>query len=176
MKRLVVSLVICTAALLSGCRSTSELEVVEKFDIDRYLGVWYEAARYPHRFEKGLTSVTAEYTRNPNGTIRVVNRGFDSEANEWEQANAVAKFKGSSEEGWLKVSFFKPFYASYKIIYLNEAYTEAIVTGPTYGYLWILVRDPRLPKHNLDELIDKAAGFGFDPGKLIVVDQSKNWP
>lgn len=174
MKRLLFLLLLCSTGLLSGCRSTSNLEVVKDFDIDRYLGVWYEAARYPHRFEKGLSAVTAEYTRNPDGTIKVVNRGFDAEKNEWEQADAVAKFKGSSEEGWLKVSFFKPFYASYKIIHLNETYTEAIVTGPSYGYLWILVRDPQLPDAELEELIDKARKFGFESEKLIVVDQTRN--
>lgn len=174
MKSLYLFIILTACLFITGCRSTSKLEVVSDFEIDRYLGVWYEAARYPHRFEKGLTSVTAEYTRNPDGTVKVVNRGFDAEKNDWSQANAVAKFKGSSEEGWLKVSFFKPFYASYKIIHLNETYTEAIVTGPSYGYLWILVRDPHLPESELEELIDKAREFGFESEKLIIVDQTLN--
>jgi apolipoprotein D and lipocalin family protein len=174
MNRLVASLLICTIGFLNGCRSTSKLEVVNDFEIDRYLGVWYEAARMPHGFEKNLSSVSANYSFNEDGTIKVLNRGFNDKNQKWEEIEGVAKFKGSAEEGWLKVSFFKPFYASYKIIHLNETYTQAIVTGPSYGYLWILVRDPALPESELNELVAKARGFGFDSEQLIVVDQSKN--
>jgi apolipoprotein D and lipocalin family protein len=159
---------------LAGCKSTSNLEVVENFDIDRYTGVWYEAARLPHRFEKGMSSVSATYSRNDDGTIKVMNRGFKDSSQQWENIEGVAKFKGKRDRGWLKVSFFKPFYASYKIIHLDADYTQAIVTGPTYGYLWILVRDPNLPKAQLEELVTKVRNFGFDTGELIMVDQSKN--
>lgn len=160
--------------LLPGCKSTSKLEVVSGFDADRYLGTWYEAARYPHRFESGLSSVSAEYSRNPDGTIKVANRGFNDNDQKWENIEGIAKMKGAPDRGWLKVSFFQPFYASYKIIHLDENYTQAIVTGPTYGYLWILVRDPALPRPKLDALVAKATAFGFDKEKLIYVDQSKH--
>ena len=158
---------------LVGCKSTSNLNVVSGFDVSEYLGTWYEAARYPHRFEKGLSSVSAIYSLNENGTIKVSNRGFNDKKQAWEDIEGVAKFKGTSDMGWLKVSFFKPFYASYKIIYLDDAYSKAIVTGPSYGYLWILVRNPSLPEEELSELIEKAKKLGFDPEKLILVDQSK---
>jgi apolipoprotein D and lipocalin family protein len=174
MNRLVASLLICTIGFLNGCRSTSKLEVVNDFEIDRYLGVWYEAARMPHGFEKNLSSVSANYSFNEDGTIKVLNRGFNDKNQKWEQIEGVAKFKGSAEEGWLKVSFFKPFYASYKILHLNSTYTEAIVTGPSYGYLWILVRDPSLTESELNELVARARALGFDSEKLIFVDQSKN--
>jgi apolipoprotein D and lipocalin family protein len=159
---------------LAGCKSTSNLTVVSDFDVSAYLGTWYEAARYPHRFEKGLNSVSATYSLNNKGTIKVENRGFNDKKQKWEDIEGVAKFKDTDDRGWLKVSFFKPFYASYKIIYLDEAYSKAIVTGPSYGYLWILVRNPSLPKEELSELIDKAEKLGFDPEKLIIVDQSRN--
>jgi apolipoprotein D and lipocalin family protein len=157
---------------LTGCRSTSSLDVVSGFDAGRYLGVWYEAARYDHRFEKGLVSVTATYTMNEDGTIQVVNRGYDPEKGSWKESKGVAKMKGDGDRGWLKVSFFRPFYASYKIIYLDEDYTRAIVTGPTFGYLWILVRDPDIPASDLQELVAEAGRLGFDTDKLIYVDQS----
>jgi apolipoprotein D and lipocalin family protein len=174
MKSFCLIILLPIAFLLTGCKSTSKLEVVTGFEVDRYLGVWYEAARYPHRFETGLSNVSAEYSRNADGTIKVVNRGFSEKKSQWETAEAVAKPKGAPSSGWLKVSFFKPFYASYKIIYLNEDYTQAIVTGPTYGYLWILARDPALPQRELDLLVERIQGVGFDSGKLIYVDQTKN--
>ena len=174
MKPLWLSIMIPACLLLIGCRSTSNLEVVSNFEIAHYLGVWYEAARMPHGFEKNLSSVSANYSLNEDGTIRVLNRGFNDKKEQWEEIEGVAKFKGAAGDGWLKVSFFKPFYASYKILHLNEAYTEAIVTGPSYGYLWILVRDPALPETRIEELVAKAAAFGFDTGQLLIIAQDRN--
>lgn len=171
MKTLFTALVLLT---LAGCKSTSNLKVVSSFDAERYMGVWYEAARYPHRFEKGMSAVSATYSFNEDGTIKVLNRGYVDKKSEWEEIKGVAKLKGAADEGWLKVSFFKPFYASYKIIYLDEAYRNAIVAGPSYGYLWILTRDPDLPKTELDKLISKARNFGYEEEKIIIVDQKRN--
>jgi len=172
MNRVIVSLLLLTTGFLNGCRTTSKLEVVRDFEIERYAGLWYEAARYPHRFEEGLTSVTAEYSLNENGTIKVVNRGYNPSTSAWEQADGVAKFKNDPTRGWLKVSFFGPFYASYKILHLDDEYTEAIITGPTYDYLWILVRDPALSEARLDKLVSKAVSFGFETNQMIFVEHS----
>ncbi len=162
--------------VLAGCRSTSKLEVVSEFDSGRYLGTWYEIARYPHRFEKGLSAVSAEYSANDDGTIKVVNKGYLAEKKEWKSIEGVAKPKDDPTRGWLKVSFFKPFYASYKIVHLDPGYTEAIIAGPTYGYLWILARDPVLPPEHLSELVAKTAAMGYDTNKLVFVDQTLNQP
>lgn len=167
-----------TIALLSlalvGCKSTSNLEVVSDFDSGKYLGTWYEVARYDHRFERNMSNVSATYSKNEDGSIKVLNRGFKEGKQEWDDIEGVAKPKGDADRGWPKVSFFWPFYASYKIIHLDDAYTEAIVTGPTYGYLWILVRDPALPEADLQRLVGLAEGFGFERSEMIFVDQSKN--
>lgn len=168
MKRFIPFLVLL---ILSGCRSTSRLEVVDGFEVTRYLGKWYEVARYPHRFEDGMSSVSATYRQNDDGTIRVINRGFLDEQQQWKEIEGVAKFKGDHTKGWLKVSFFKPFYASYKIIYLDPDYSKAIVTGPTYGYLWILARNPVLPESEIKDLVQRAERVGFDPDNLIMVSQ-----
>lgn len=176
MKLFPLYLIMTAGLLISGCRSTSNLEVVTNFEVERYLGVWYEAARMPHGFEKNLSSVSATYSVNEDGTIKVLNRGYNDKKLEWEDIEGVAKFKADQKQGWLKVSFFKPFYASYKVIYLNEDYTQAIVTGPSYGYLWILVREPALPDAEIEALIAKAGAFGFDTEKLILVDQTRNLP
>lgn len=159
---------------LVGCKSTSNLEVVSGFDSERYLGTWYEVARNDHRFERNMSNVSATYSKNDDGTIGVLNRGFKDDEQEWDDIEGVAKLKGDADQGWLKVSFFKPFYASYKIIHLNEAYTEAIVTGPSYGYLWILTRKPDVPQEDLDRLLELTEGFGFERSDIILVDQSKN--
>jgi apolipoprotein D and lipocalin family protein len=159
---------------LVGCSSTSRLEVVSDFERSRYLGTWYEAARYPHRFEKNLSSVSAEYSLNEDGTIKVLNRGYNDKKKAWKTIEGVARMKDEPGRGWLKVSFFRPFYASYKIIHLNEDYTQAIVTGPSYDYLWILARDPALPRAELDQLIQKIREFGFAPDNLLIIDQSRN--
>ena len=124
--------------------------------------------------KKNLSSVSAEYSLNDDGTIKVMNRGFNDEKQAWEDIAGVAKTKDDSGKGWLKVRFFKPFYAAYKIIHLNSDYPQAIVTGPTYGYLWILVRAPAFPNDELQKLIDQAERFGFSREKLIRVDQTKN--
>lgn len=171
MKALFAVLMVITMA---GCKSTSNLKVVDDFEVERYLGTWYEVARMPHRFEKGMSDVSATYSWNDDQTINVLNRGYKND--EWEQIEGVAKFKGNTDQGWLKVSFFKPFYASYKVIDLNADYTRAIVTGPSYGYLWILSRDAVLEQAEMDALVAKVRNFGFDTEQLIMVDQSKNIP
>ncbi|WP_372846479.1 lipocalin family protein [Pontiella sp.] len=161
-------------ALVGGCKSTKGLDVVGNFDAERYMGVWYEAVRYPHRFEKGMVAVSATYSLNEDGTIKVINRGFKN--GKKTQIEGAAKFKAKTDRGWLKVSFFKPFYASYKVIYLDDDYTEAMVTGPTYGYFWILVRNPAIAPERLDRLIERAKALGFDEQKMIRVDQRRNRP
>lgn len=158
---------------LVGCKSTSNLEVVSNFNAERYMGTWYEAARFPHGFERGLSSVSATYSPNEDGTVKVVNRGFNEAEQAWDEIEGVARFKNHSDQGWLEVSFFKPFYGAYKIIYLDEAYTQAIVTGPTYDYLWILVRDPKISQSELDNLVSLAQKQGFETNRLIFVDQAK---
>lgn len=158
--------------LLSGCASTSDLSAVSDFDLERYLGTWYEAVRYDHGFERGMSAVSAAYSMNRDGTIKVVNRGYGNGA--WNEAVGVAKPKNEISQGWLMVSFFKPFYGSYKIVYLDPEYTQAIVTSSTRRYLWILTRSPVLPEAELEQLIVRAEGFGFDRNKMILVDQALN--
>lgn len=160
--------------LLAGCRSTSSLEAVGNFELQRYTGRWYEVARYPHRFEKGMSNVFAEYSINDDGTVKVVNSGYIDEESRWKSIEGVAKMKSEPDRGWLKVSFFGPFYGGYKIIHLDAAYTEALVVGPTFNYLWILARDPALPKERTEALVDQAVAAGFDRSKIQLVDQTLN--
>ena len=151
------------AALFSGCAaSTSDIPAVKGFELDRYLGRWYEIARLPHRFERGMDYVRAEYTRAPDGSVRVVNCGL--RGGEVRKIVGRAKLKdpeGASPDGELRVSFFRPFYGDYRIIELDPEYRYAVVTGSTRDHLWILSRTPKLPETQLAEILDRLGKLGF---------------
>jgi len=156
-----------------GCTKVPEgLTPVNNFDVEKYLGVWYEIARFDHKFERGLTNVTADYELKGDGSIDVTNKGYNPDTEKWSTANGVAKILGDSKTGSLKVSFFGPFYAGYHIIELDENYTYAMVTGASKSYLWILARENSLDEKTLTRLITKAESLGFDTKKLIFVDHS----
>lgn len=169
-------LAIFLAAGLAGCMGVPEgAEPVRGFELDRYLGQWYEIARLDHSFERGLTNVTAQYSLRDDGGVRVVNRGFKAADGEWDEAVGKAYFVDDPAVGKLKVSFFGPFYGAYNVIALDQQnYRWSLVAGPDTGYLWILSRSPRLEKDIYDELLAKAASLGFDTGALIAVDQAKH--
>ena len=167
MKRIVMVVVL----LLAGCVGIPEnVKPVEGFVLERYLGTWYEIARLDHPFERGLSRVSAEYGLRDDGGVRVVNRGYAADEKRWKQAEGKAHFVRGPDEGFLKVSFFGPFYGSYIVFGLDEAnYRHALVSGPDKSYLWILARTPTLDKAVLDGLVARASAAGFDTGKLIFV-------
>jgi apolipoprotein D and lipocalin family protein len=144
-------------------------EVIKPFDADRYLGKWYEIARFDFRFERNLNNTTAEYSLNVDGSIKVVNRGYDYVQNKWKQANGKAKFRGSRQKAALKVSFFGPFYASYNVIMLDPGYKYALVAGKNLDYLWILAREKTIPEEIKESYLAKAREIGFDLNRLIWV-------
>jgi len=159
------------ALLLAGCVSMPEnIKPVDNFQGARYLGKWYEIARLDHSFERGLTDVTADYSLQDDGGIKVVNRGFSAKENKWKEAQGKAYFVNRSDQGFLKVSFFGPFYGSYIVFELDqEKYSYALVCGPDRSYLWLLARSPKINEDLKKRLISKAAALGFDTGKLIYV-------
>src|SRR5690554_4456728 len=133
--------------LLNSCKTIPDGAVaVTSFDANRYLGKWYEIARLDHRFEKNLSNVTAEYSLNSDGSIRVVNSGYHTVKEEWKEAVGKAKFVESPEIAKLKVSFFGPFYSGYNVIALDGNYTYALVVGKSPKYLWILSRETTIPE------------------------------
>jgi apolipoprotein D and lipocalin family protein len=158
--------------LLTGCTGLPKgIEPVTGFDQHRYLGTWYEIARLDHSFERGLSQVTAEYTLNEDGSIKVINRGYNAEEGEWEEAEGRAKFVGDSDVGHLKVSFFGPFYASYVVFGLDDDYTTAYITGYNRNYLWLMSRTPEVSEEVLETFRARAEAEGFELGELIVVEQ-----
>lgn len=157
--------------LLAGCvRIPEQIQPVAGFDLNRYLGKWYEIARLDHSFERGLSNVSAEYSLREDGGVRVMNRGFSQVTKTWKEAEGRAYFVKRPDHGFLKVSFFGPFYGAYVIFDLDHAhYRHALVCGPDRSYLWILARTPSLPDELLQQLINRAASAGFDTTKLIFV-------
>nr|WP_303649880.1 lipocalin family protein [Desulfobotulus pelophilus] len=149
------------------------VQPVTGFELNRYLGKWYEIARLDHSFEKGLTHVTAEYDLRKDGGLRVRNRGFLASENRWKEAEGKAYFVGSHSEGYLKVSFFGPFYGSYVVFGLDhENYQYAFVSGPKTNYLWLLSRTPTVEPEILKEFITMSKKGGFDTEALIFVQQN----
>ena len=176
-----VAMPVTAAALLlvlTGCAGTPEnVAPVRGFEVERYLGRWYEIARLDHAFERGLEQVTAEYSLRDDGGLRVVNRGYDSARQRWNEAEGKAYFTGARDVGSLKVSFFGPFYGGYNIIELDhEDYDYALVAGPNRSYLWILARQPDLDVAITQRLVAKASELGFDTDALIFVEHPVNAP
>jgi apolipoprotein D and lipocalin family protein len=169
MKTLLISIL----ALLSGCVSIPQnIQPVASFKADQYLGQWYEIARMDHRFERGLSKVTANYSKREDGGIKVVNRGFSASDNKWTEAVGKAYFVASPEQGHLKVSFFGPIYASYIVFELDQAnYQYAMVSGPDKGYFWLLSRTPKISDDLKERLLAKANSLGYDRSKILMVDQ-----
>lgn len=156
---------------LSACTGAPDgVQPVSGFELQRYLGTWYEIARLDHRFERGLTNVTATYSLRDDGGVKVVNRGYRSDDDEWDEAVGKAYFVGEPDVGQLKVSFFGPFYGGYNIVALdNSNYDYSLVVGPTRDYLWILARTPSLDQATIDRLVERAAALDFPTDELIFV-------
>lgn len=159
------------AVLCAGCAGIPErVQPIDGFNTQNYLGKWYEIARLDHPFERGLTRVTAEYSLRDDGGLRVVNRGYSAKERKWKEAVGKAYFVNRPDQGYLKVSFFGPFYGSYVILDLDHKdYQYALVCGPDRTYLWILSRTPAMAADVKKRLVDRAAALGFDTSKLIYV-------
>ncbi|WP_390623667.1 lipocalin family protein [Vibrio mangrovi] len=143
---------------------------VSDFELNNYLGTWYEIARLDHSFERGLSQVTAEYRATGDGGVLVLNRGFSAVENEWKEAQGKAYFVGTKQEGYLKVSFFGPFYGSYVVFELDhDNYQYAFVSGPNTKYLWLLSRTPSVTPELIKKFIRMSAERGFDTNNLIYV-------
>ncbi|MFT5218274.1 MAG: apolipoprotein D and lipocalin family protein [Planctomycetota bacterium] len=170
MKRVLLSLA-CFA--IAGCLGMpGNVKPVSDFELQKYLGLWYEIARLDHSFERGLEKVSAEYSMRADGGVKVVNRGYSTANKDWKEATGKAYFVDSPDQGYLKVSFFGPFYGSYVIFELDKpGYQYAFISGPDLSYLWLLSRTPEVSDQVLDDFVQKAAALGFDTDGLIMVKQ-----
>lgn len=163
---LIVAIIIAgTAYGLSGQNAAMRKRPIHNFELDRYLGRWYEIARFNHRFERGLDYVTAEYILNDDNTLKVINRGYDNRHKRLHET--VGKAKATSVPGHLRVSFFLFFYTDYDILALDEGYNWALIGSRMPNYLWILSRTPIISAERLAFILDIARSHGYDTSKLI---------
>lgn len=160
--------------VLSGCAVDvpSGVKPVTGFDAKRYMGTWYELARIDHSFEKDLTQVSASYSLKDDGSVTVLNRGFDSVKQEWREVEGKARFLGSSDVAALKVSFFGPFYGGYNVVSLDEDYQTSLVIGSSMDYFWLLSRNRSIPEQQFNLLLQKAKTLGIDLSRVTKVPQS----
>lgn len=169
MKR-VMSILITSLLCLAPCLCKAQEvdnSTVKSLDLERYLGSWYEIARFDHRFERGLTNAKAYYSLNTDGTISVTNCGMRN----GKQKTSIGKAKLTDKAGLLRVSFFGPFYSDYRVMMLSKDYSYALVGSKSSKYLWILSRTPEIPENTLQIILDVASGRGYDTDKLIWVEQ-----
>ena len=169
-----ILLLIFLTLSLSACLGVPPgISPIQHINIHKYQGKWYEIARLDHSFESGLDNITAEYKLRDDGGLDVINRGYSKEDKEWEQAEGKAYFVAIQNDGYFKVSFFEPFYASYVIFELDKKdYQYAFITSNDKDYLWLLARTPNVDKKLIDYFIQRSKKLGFDTDKLIFVDHS----
>ncbi len=156
------------AMFFASCNSAEiDNSTVKAVDLNRYLGSWYEIAKYDHVFERGLDYAMANYTLREDGKIDVLNTGIkDGRAKD---AKGIAKT--TNIPGLLKVSFFGPFYSDYRIMMLDADYQYVLVGGSNDKYLWILSRTPQLDDATKTLILAEANRRGYDTSKLIWVKQ-----
>lgn len=153
---------------LLSCKTIPDnVLAVQPFDKSRYLGRWYEIARFDFKFEKNLNNTTANYSLNSDGSIKVVNRGYNTVSNKWKEAIGKAKFVDQDTIAMLKVSFFRPFYAGYNVIAIDSEYRYSLVCGNSLKYLWILSREKTIPEDIKTKYLNIAKSLGFETEKLL---------
>ena len=176
---LIVAILVVVGVVLRSFKmqkSKIDKTVVKTLDLDRYLGTWYEIARYDHRFERGLVGVTANYSMRDDGKIKVINSGYkDSLTGKYSEATGKAKIPDPvNEPAKLRVSFFWNFYGDYFVLELEENYKWAIIGSGSDKYLWILSRSPKMDNTEYEECLDKLRKRGYDVSKLIEVQQKES--
>lgn len=145
------------------------VEAVKPFDINKFLGKWYEIARLDYRFEKNMNNTTAEYSMNNDGTIKVMNRGYNFKKGKMQEAEGKAKFADAPNEGKLKVSFGGPIYSGYNVIEIDREYKYAMIAGQDMKHLWLLSRESSMPEDKIEEYLAIAESYGYDTSKLVWV-------
>lgn len=171
-----VGLICLVILCLQSCsRYAINKETVQTLDLPRYMGKWFEIARFDHRFEHNLVGTTIEYTLLPNGEIEVINSGYwGNFSGSLQKARGIAKITNPSEPGKMKICFFLRFYAEYNIMEVDEEdYSYALIGSETSDYLWLISRTPRLSQNDIHHLLTKAKQRGYDTSMLKWVKQKE---
>ena len=166
----VLMLLIFSMVGFTGCRSTRQsvdLTPVTNVDLPRYLGQWYEIARLDHWFERGMSYTKANYAMREDGDIQVVNTGLK----DGKIKTSIGRAKCTDQQGLLRVSFFRPFFGDYRILWLDDDYQHVLVGGGDSSYLWILSRTSTIDLSIKNSILAEARRRGYDTDKLIWVEQ-----
>ena len=168
---MIVMCLLCGTMALEGANKIDN-STVKEIDLNRYMGRWYEIARFDHFFERGLVGCVAEYSFRDDGLIKVVNtcykKSFDGK---FKESVGKARVKDSGIPGQLEVAFFLNFYGDYYVLELAPDYSYVLVGSSSDDFLWILSRTPKMKKEDLDFLLMRAQQRGYDISKLIMVEQ-----
>lgn len=169
--------ILTITVFVSSCASIpKKANPITNFQVNRYLGTWYEIARFDFRFEKDLDNTIAQYSLEKNGNVKVLNSGYNYKTKEWKSANGIAKFRGDKNIAALKVSFFGPFYAGYNVLAIDDHYQYALIAGKNLDYLWILSRKKSIPDNVKGNFLKIARDIGYDISRLIWVKHDQNNP
>lgn len=175
MKYIRLSVTFIILVIVSCSKSESQMinnTTIKELDLNRYLGTWYEIARFPHKFEKGMAGVTANYSLRDDGKIRVINKGYKNGLNgELSVAEGKAKIPDKLQPGKLKVSFFWIFYGDYYILELGPNYEYVMIGSSSPKYFWILSRTPQMDEVTYNMLLDNARKRGYNLDQLEKVQQ-----
>ena len=163
--------ILALGMMLTGCANLTKVDnsVTASFDLNRYLGDWFEIARFDHTFERGIEEAQATYSLRPDGKVEVLNRGV--KGGKVKTAKGVGKT--TDTPGLLRVTFFWPFYADYRVMAIDDAYTAALVGSGSADYLWILSRTPSLASQMKETLLSEATRRGYDISKLLWIRQQE---
>ena len=173
MKQMILAAFVAGVMPMIACTKDFDNSTVSSFDLSRYLGTWYEIARFDHSFERGMDNAMAEYILQDDGTVFVMNTAWKN--GKFKVAQGKAKYPDpASKPGGLKVSFFLFFYSDYNVMMVDENYQISLVGSKAENYLWILSRTPVPDPDLLKLVLDEARSRGYDTSKLIWVDQSRN--
>ena len=173
MKQLILAAFVAGVLPMMACTKDFDNSTVSSFDLSRYLGTWYEIARFDHSFEKGMDNAMAEYILQDDGKVFVLNTAWKN--GKYKVAEGKAKYPDpTGKPGALKVSFFLFFYSEYNVMMVDENYQISLVGSKAENYLWILSRTPVPDPDLLNMVLDEARSRGYDTSKLIWVDQSRN--
>ncbi len=166
---------VSAALLFNSCsvKVPDYIKPVQNFDAEQYAGKWYEIARFDFKHEKDMSNVTAEYSLNSDGTIQVVNKGFDYIKNEWKTSKGKAKFNSADKSAALKVSFFGPFYGGYNVVMMDPDYKTALIFGENTDYIWILSREKSIPESTKEKFLNEAKKAGYDLNRLVWTKHDK---
>lgn len=138
-----------------------------EFDLNKYLGKWFEIARIKNFFELDMTNVTALYKLDNNGDIVVVNEGYLGGI----PIQIVGTARTTNVDKILEVSFFNNVFSDYKILFVDDDYQYAVVGGKSTDYLWILSRTPQLDKNILTELFKIAKDNKYNINRISLTKQ-----